>query len=112
MADFRAPFQIKDEKTRYGSRAGSNWNLGLMLNKDNEITIGYKNKQRFRAMINNYILDRQNGTVWDLHDVQVLRGLINYYRMVEEQYVDSVIRYNNEKYHTDVMRSIHEDLAA
>ena len=63
-------------------------------------------------MINNYILDRQNGTVWDLHDVQVLRGLINYYRMVEEQYVDSVIRYNNEKYHTDVMRSIHEDLAA
>ena len=83
-----------------------------MLNKDNEITIGYKNKQRFRAMINNYILDRQNGTVWDLHDVQVLRGLINYYRMVEEQYVDSVIRYNNEKYHTDVMRSIHEDLAA
>ena len=112
LADFRAPFQIKDEKTRYGSRAGSNWNLGLMLNKDNEITIGYKNKQRFRAMINNYILDRQNGTVWDLHDVQVLRGLINYYRMVEEQYVDSVIRYNNEKYHTDVMRSIHEDLAA
>lgn len=44
--------------------------------------------------------------------MQVLRGLINYYRMVEEQYVDSVIRYNNEKYHTDVMRSIHEDLAA
>lgn len=112
LADFRAPFQIKNEKTRYGSRAGSNWNLGLMLNKDNEITIGYKNKQRFRAMINNYILDRQNGTTWDLHDVQILRGLINYYRMVEEQYVDSVIQHNNEKYHTDVMRSIHEDLAA
>lgn len=112
LADFRTPFQIKDEKTRYGSRAGSNWNLGLMLNKDNEITIGYKNKQWLRAMISNYILDRQNGVMWDLHDVQVLRGQINYYRMVEEEYVDGVIRYNNEKYHTDVMRSIHEDLAA
>lgn len=108
---FYAPFKIKDEKTRYGSRAGSNWNLGLMLNKDNEITIGHKNKQRFRAMINNYVLDRKNGVFWDLHDVQVLRGLINYYRMVEEQYVDEVIKFNNEKYGTDVMNAIHEDLA-
>ena len=112
LDDFHAPFKIKDEKTRYGSRAGSNWNLGLMLNKDNEITIGHKNKQRFRAMISNYILDRKNGIVWELHDVQVLRGLINYYRMVEEKYVDEVIKYNNEKYQTDVMRTIHEDLAA
>lgn len=112
LSEFYAPFKIKDEKTRYGSRAGSNWNLGLMLNKDNEITIGYKNKQRFRAMISNYILDRQNGIVWELHDVQVLRGLINYYRMVEAKYVDDVIEFNNKKYHTDVMRTIHDDLAA
>lgn len=112
LSDFYAPFKIKDEKTRYGSRAGSNWNLGLMLNKDNEITIGYKNKQRFRAMISNYILDRRNGIAWDLHDVQVLRGHINYYRMIEETYVDEVIRFNNEKYHTDVMKTIHDDLAA
>jgi len=112
LAEFYAPFKIKDEKTRYGSRAGSNWNLGLMLNKDNEITIGYKNKQRFRAMISNYILDRRNGIMWELHDVQVLRGLINYYRMVEGGYVDEVIKFNNDKYHTDVMRTIHDDLAA
>ena len=110
LAEFGAPFKIKDEKTRYGSRAGSNWNLGVMLNKDNEITIGYKNKQRLRAMICNYILDRQNGRRWDLHDVQVLRGLVNYYSMVEKEYVDSVIKYNNEKFHTDVMKSMSEDL--
>ena len=29
-------FTIKDEKTRYGSTAGRNWNLGLMVNKDNQ----------------------------------------------------------------------------
>lgn len=112
LNDFRAPFTIKEEKTRYGSRAGSNWNLGLMLNKDNEITIGHKNKQRFRAMINNYILDRKNGNMWSLHDIQVLRGLINYYHMVEPEYVNEVIKFNNEKYHTNVMRSIHDDLAS
>lgn len=110
LAEFEAPFKIKDEKTRYGSRAGSNWNLGVMLNKDNEITIGHKQKQRFRAMICNYILDRQNEKFWDLHDVQVLRGLINYYSMVEKDYVESVVRYNNEKFQTNLMYSIKEDL--
>ena len=112
LNDFRAPFTIKEEKTRYGSRAGSNWNLGLMLNKDNEITIGYKNKQRFRAMISNYILDRKNGNSWSLHDIQVLHGLINYYHMVEPEYVKEVIKFNNEKYGTNVMQSIRDDLAA
>lgn len=112
LDDFRAPFKIKDEKTRYGSRAGSNWNLGLMLNKDNEITIGHKNKQRFRAMISNYILDRQNGVEWELHDIQTLNGYVNYYRMVEKEYVDEVIKFNNEKYQIDVERAIREDLAA
>lgn len=111
LSEFRAPFKIKTEKTRYGSRAGSNWNLGLMLNKDNEITIGYKNKMRFRAMISNYILDRKNGIAWDLHDVQVLGGLINYYHMVEGNYVDKVIAFNNKKYDTDVMGTIKSDLA-
>lgn len=110
LIEFHAPFAIKAEKTRYGSKAGSNWNLGLMLNKDNEITIGQKNKRRFRAMICSYILDRKNGNVWELHDVQVLRGLTNYYRMIEEDYIDRVIRYNNQKYQVDVMRCMKEDL--
>lgn len=83
-----------------------------MLNKDNEITIGYKNKQRFRAMISNYILDRKNGNSWSLHDIQVLHGLINYYHMVEPEYVKEVIKFNNEKYGTNVMQSIRDDLAA
>lgn len=109
-ASFRAPFQIKDEKTRYGSRAGSNWNLGLMLNRDNEITIGHKNKARFRAMICSYILDRKSGRAWNLHDVQVLNGLKNYYNMVEHDYIVSVIKFNNKKYNTDVERCLKEDL--
>ena len=111
LKDFYAPFTIKEEKTRYGSRAGSNWNLGVMLNKDNQITVGSKNKQRFRAMINNYILDRLNGKDWDLHDVQVLRGLTNYYRMVEKEYIDAVIEANNKKHNVDVIAMMSKDMA-
>ena len=44
LALFSAPFTINTAKTRYGSSTGRNWNLGVMLNKDNEITIGYKKK--------------------------------------------------------------------
>ena len=62
-------------------------------------------------MISNYILDRRHGRNWELHDVQVLRGLINYYRMVEESYVDGVIKFNNTKYNADVMSAIRSDLA-
>lgn len=111
LTEFKAPFKIKDEKTRYGSSAGSNWNLGLMLNKDNEITIGHKNKRRLRAMICNYILDKVNKNGWPLHDVQVLRGHINYYKMVEEEYVNEVIAYNNKKFGVNVMKMINADLA-
>jgi len=42
LAYFHAPFAVKPEKTRYGSRSGSNWNLGVVLNKDKEITIGWR----------------------------------------------------------------------
>lgn len=105
-----APYIIKPEKTRYGSRAGSNWNLGLMLNKDNQITIGYKKKQRLRAMIFNYIADRKNGVAWSLEDVHTMRGQMSYYSMVEPEYVEQTIKYANTKYGTDVMRCIKEDL--
>ena len=39
------PFIINDKKTHYGSTSGSNWNLGMILNKENEITVGHKNKR-------------------------------------------------------------------
>ena len=108
--EFHAPFSIKAEKTRYGSSAGSNWNLGLMLNKDNEITIGTKNKQRFRAMIFSYAMDRKNGKQWELHDVQVMNGLINYYSMVEKGYIDAAIRALDEKLKIDLEKMIKADL--
>lgn len=40
LKEFGAPWVIKKEKTHYGNRKGKNWNLGLMLNKDNDITVG------------------------------------------------------------------------
>jgi len=110
LAEFNASFTIKAEKTRYGSSAGRNWNLGVMLNKDNNITIGHKKKRQFQSMLYNYIMDKRNGILWDLHDIQVMSGLRSYYHMVEPTAIDNIINHINEKMGVNVLRLIKEDL--
>jgi len=111
LAEFNAPFSIKREKTRYGSSAGRNWNLGLMLNSDNQITIGHKRKKEFKAMLDNYMRDRLTENRWGLHDIQVLGGLISYYRGVEKDYIDHVISKCGEKHRANVRKCIKSDLS-
>ena len=69
LKEFDAPYELKDEKTHFGSRCGRNWNLGLMCNQNNDITVGYRNKKYFKAAMTNFILDTKNGKPWDVGDV-------------------------------------------
>lgn len=110
LEDFDAPFSINESKTRYGSSAGRNWNLGVMLNKDNEITVGYKKKRQFQSMLYNYITDKKNGVAWNREDLMVMQGLHSYYRMVEERAIDAIVQHINEKMNVDVIRLIKDDL--
>ena len=112
LKSFDAPFTIKSEKTRYGSSAGSNWNLGVMLNKDNEITVGHKKKRQFQAMLASYIMDKKNGKDWDKSDVQTMEGYRNYYRMIEGDTIDKIIAHIGEKFGVDVVQLIKDDLRA
>jgi len=111
LSQFNAPFSIKPEKTRYGSSAGRNWNLGLMLNSKNEITIGHKRKKTFKAMLDNYMRDRKSATPWTLNDIQVLGGLISYYRMVERDYINYLLHQYSNKHGADVEKCIKADLS-
>lgn len=100
-------FTIKNEKTRFGSRNGRNWNLGLMLNKDNEITIGHEKKQKFRAMIYQFLTDHLTNTKrWSIIETQEMLGLISYYKMIEPDYVNYVINKYNNKLNTNIMALI------
>ena len=107
---FGAPFTINESKTRYGSSAGRNWNLGVMLNKDNEITVGHKKKRQFQSMLYNYITDKRKGISWPREDIQTMQGLHSYYRMVEPETIDAIVKHTNEKMETDVLRLIKDDL--
>jgi len=112
LEEFNAPFSINQSKTRYGSSSGRNWNLGVMLNKDNQITIGHKKKKHFKAMLDGYVRCKKSGESWDLHDVQVLNGLISYYCMIEKDYINYVIKQYGEKNGIDILASIKADLSA
>lgn len=110
LRDFGAPFTINSKKTRYGSSAGANWNLGVMVNSDNEITIGHKKKRQFQAMVSSYIMDYKNGIRWDKSDVQVLDGLRNYYRMVEGTTIDNILNHLGNKFGVNISELIKSDL--
>lgn len=110
LEGFHAPFTINAAKTRYGSSAGSNWNLGVMLNKDNEITVGNKRKRQFQSMLYNYITDKRHGVEWSREDLMTLQGLYSYYRMVEEKPINAIVKHINDKMGVDVIRLIRGDL--
>lgn len=90
------PFCIKKHKTRYGSKAGSNWNLGLMLNKDNQITLGSVRKKELNAMVNNFIKDFKENRPWSKEDTQYLQGHLSYLNQIEPAYYTHIL----QKYET------------
>lgn len=110
LTSFGAPFTINSKKTRYGSSSGQNWNLGVMLNKDNEITIGYKRKRQFQSMLYNYINDKRNNVNWPREDIMTMQGLYSYYRMVEPKAIDAIVNHISEKLGVDIIRTIKDDL--
>lgn len=107
---YNAPFQLNTKKTKYGSNKGKNWILGVMLNGNNEITVGHKNKKQFNAGLTNYIMDKKNGKNWSREDVQILQGKMAYYKMVEPSYIDDLVNKYNTKFSIDIITSIKDDL--
>lgn len=93
------PYVLNETKTRYGSSAGRNWNLGLMLNKDNKITLGHMKKKQLRAAVNNFFFDNTSGvTTWSQHDAQILIGELGYLKYVEPNSYKELIEKMEVKY--------------
>ena len=106
LRNILTPFKIKDKKTRYGSIAGSNWNLGLMLNKDNQITVGYEKKKIFNAMLNNFLRDFKNNIKWPRQDVYILQGQLGYLKHIEPEYYEHIINKYEDKYEINYKRAL------
>lgn len=94
-----APFNINSEKTRYGSATGRNWNLGLMLNADNNITIGYKRKRDIKQKLLNFC---QHYDKWSLEDIRSFHGELAYFLHIEPEYAQHIINEYSTKYNNGV----------
>lgn len=94
---FNAPFELNTKKTHYGSRSGRNWMLGLMYNKDGDITLGHVRKNQLKVAIFNYMQDLKNGVDWNLNDLQTLLGHIAYAKNIEPENVKDILgKYENK----------------
>lgn len=104
------PLTINEEKTRFGSSSGRNWNLGIMCNKDNEITVGYRKKQHMKVIINNYMKDKELDILWGLEDLYWLQGQLSWLQNVEPTYFRGFRAYLGNKYGIDIVDSIIADI--
>lgn len=93
------PFRINNEKTRFGSKAGRNYHLGIIVNKDNQLSVGHEKNQKFRAMIFNFCTV---GDEWERHDIQKMLGLISYYKAIEPDFVEKTLRKYNSKFNINI----------
>lgn len=105
-----ASFSLNREKTRYGSTAGRNFNLGLMITADNRITIGNARKRQLEMLMRNYAMDVNAGSRWSLEDVQIFAGQLSYFRMVEPDVFERILKHINEKFSVNIMSEIKTDL--
>lgn len=98
--------QINPNKIRYGSKNGSNWNLGIMYNKDNNLTVGYKRKKKIKTMLFQFYLCYNEGTR-DKEYAQAILGELAYIHNIEPEYIHNLIRFMNTKYNTDFYNILH-----
>lgn len=90
---FHAPFVLKKEKTHYGSVAGRNWGLGLMLNKDHKITLGHEKHKQLKAELFNVLMDaKTKGYSKELRTRALkISGKLSFFKYVEPDYASYVL---------------------
>ena len=104
------PLKFNKTKTRFATSSGRNWNLGVMCNRNNQTTIGYRKKNVIKVMAHNYYSDKQNDIAWSVEDLQHFQGILAWLEHVEPEYYQGFTSYLQQKYNYDLKESILQDL--
>ncbi len=102
------PLQLNHDKTRITSINGKNFNLGLMLNKDHEITVGHKRKEICRAKLTDFA---HNWVTFPKNEAEELQGILNYYIQIEPQYFQALLTKYGIKYNIDIRATLKSIIA-
>ena len=110
LAEVHAPFTINPEKTKYGSKSGHNYRLGICLNQQGNLSIGYQKHKLLKADINNYICDKKAGKEWPLERLWQFSGNLSYFKNIEPDNFEYIVGWFNKKYAVDFWPMLCEDI--
>ncbi len=108
LKEFNSDFKLNNNKTKYVRihKTCGVWITGLMINRNHEVTIGHKRKQKMKAMIFSFLADSKNKKYWSKKEVYKMLGKVGYYKYIEPEYVDMIIC----KYEDKTNMSYHEEI--
>ena len=101
------PLTLNAEKTKITSINGQNFQLGLIVNQDNNITVGHRRKERFRATLMDFGTNKTN---WTTQECMEFLGLIQYYLSIEPEYFQKILEKYNLKFNTDIRLDLIEKI--
>lgn len=92
-------FSLKREKTKYTTNTGRNHMLGKVLNKDNNITMGYKKVQEWKHILLE-LCNEINGNqpARSLYDRQTLLGRLQWDFNTQQDYLNHILTKYEQKF--------------
>lgn len=77
------PYTISENKTRFGSFNGRNWNLGMMYTNDYKITVGHHKKHILKCAVHNFCTKEETRSLETYYN---LMGQLAYCKYIEPDY--------------------------
>ena len=114
LKDLNSEFILNEEKEKMviTSRTNGVWITGIHININKEITIGNKAKQKLKAIIWSFLMDTKNGIHRSKEEIYKMQGIIGYYKYIEPDYVDMIIRKYEDKTGMDYQKEIRNILCS
>lgn len=96
--------KINSKKTRVSTKFGKNRITGVKVNKDNKLSIGYKEKKEIKQQLARLIIKKKYEKE-ELSNQDVIIGHYNYLHQIEPEYAKYVLRTLERKFdlNTDVL---------
>jgi len=93
IKNYNPKFQLNKDKTHLVRMSKTNgvWITGIMLNKYDNITIGYKSKKQLKAIIWSFLVDTKNQKYWSKEELYKMLGIVGYWKYIEPEYVEMII---------------------
>lgn len=112
MKDLGYPYAINADKTRFGSVSGRNFNLGLMLNGNHNITTGWERKKHLKSEIHNFFRDEHEKSAEENRMAAYhILGIIGYLTHIEPEYTNMLMKYLSKTYQMNVIGHLKQVIA-